>query len=464
MSKTFRVAIGLLILLVVLVAAYIMFGKRDLYVENMEEWLALSPVRLLDSAGPYETYPGQIELGTDGKGCWICIASMSPTSSGDPNAERDLLIYRSDDNGETWSSEALLHPDFEVDDRSDQRPNLATDRMGKWVVVWSAVGTGEEEGTGYIGAGMAFVSRSEDDGETWSSPQRLNTAYDEVGTDSERLLDVVVDDHGNWVCATSVEDFDRDAYGRQVYRNVQIKSFRSTNAGESWSEAQVVREPPKELQASFYNLALTTTRSGQAILSFDEGTPNEEEQRFDYRVFVYTSPDGGLDWGEPEITEAGALPLLLLAPGSRNSLVGIWERSRAGVQGDRILDGLTSARSSDSGRTWSPAVDVAGPPHENEVNTLPSFATDGRGGLLVAWQAFGRSGRDSDIYGSVSLDDGRRWSTASVLNPGAESDKEWEYEFAPTVATDGRGRWIVVWQSGGTSGYRLYYLVCDALS
>lgn len=438
---------------------------KDRHVENLEDWLTLGPVKPLGSDTPYYIYSfGDFGLGTDGKGRWICIASMSPISSGDPNAERDLFIYRSADNGETWSSESLLHPHFEADNRSDQHPILATDRMGKWVVVWSAVGTGEEEGSGYIGAGTAFVSRSGDNGETWSNPKRLNAAYDEVGTDSERLLDVVVDDRGNWVCVISVEDFDRDAYGRQVYRNVQIKSLRSTDAGESWSEAQVIREPPKELQASFYNLALTTPRSGQVVLSFDEGTPNEEEQRIDYRVFVYASSDGGLDWGEPEITDAGAMPLLLLAPGARDPLVGIWERSRAGVQGDRILDGLTSARSNDWGRTWSPAVDVTGPPQENEVNNLPNVATDGRGAWFVVWQAFGRSGTDSDIYASVSLDDGRGWSSASVLNPGAETDEEWEYEFAPTIATDGQGRWIVVWQSGVNLEDRLVYLICDEVT
>ncbi|MHC4477287.1 MAG: GEVED domain-containing protein [Planctomycetota bacterium] len=80
----------------------------------------------------------------------------------------------------------------------------------------------------------------------------------------------------------------------------------------------------------------------------------------------------------------------------------------------------------------------------------PRVATDGKGNWVVVWQSSGGFGSDFDILFSRSVNDGKGWSPVVALNSNASSDSaedKW-----PRVAADGKGNWVVVWQSSGFSG------------
>lgn len=438
---------------------------KDQHVENLEDWLILGPTQPLGSGALYNVAPfGDFTLVTDSRGRWVCIASMSPAGTGDPNAERDLYIYRSDDNGDSWSPESLLHPDFATDNRSDHQPKLVTDRKGNWVVVWQTQGEDTEPGR-YYGTRMTYVSRSADNAQTWSSPGPLNPRYDraKAENDEEELPLLDTDRDGTWLCAMLVLNHGQTSPGSNVFENSQVNILRSRDAGKSWSEPQVVYESPVRNRVSLYNLALAGGASGCFTLGWTQTTPSSEEKFVGSMASTFTG-DGGDTWSEISVMDPSHGMDLRISAGNGESRVAVWKSGKWSDNGQWVTDGIVSARSRDSGRTWTPSTTI----HKSGTNAVSlsegNLSTDGDQHWLGVWQGFHDTDRDMDVYGSVSLDDGGRWSSIAALNPNADSDEPWEYEMAPTLATDGNGRWIVVWQSGDATGFRLIYRVCDVLN
>jgi hypothetical protein len=80
---------------------------------------------------------------------------------------------------------------------------------------------------------------------------------------------------------------------------------------------------------------------------------------------------------------------------------------------------------------------------------------------MAVWQDFAYFGRDCDLFGKASLDDGKTWSETKTLNPEAVSDAPSDGDISPTVASNGHGRWILVWPLGNAGGFCLHYRIND---
>lgn len=461
MTTCFRLA-GLLSLIILLLnsgCTTLRLGPRT--VESVEEWLRFSSAKPLGSDGPFDISPfGEIALDTDGKGRWICVVGQCPGTLMDQEEEKDLYIFRSDDNGETWTSEELLHPEFATDDRSDRFPQLATDGNGNWVVVWLTQREGVQPGT-YGGTRIVFVSRSDDHGNTWSTPSRLNPAYDDVGMDEEEMPLLATDGDGTWMCATLNLDFSQDSHWGHALQHSQVSVFTSKDAGRTWSEPQTVFESPVYARVSAYDLSLAGSGRGHFTLMWTEAVPTSQNANA-RRIVTIFSKDDGETWSDMSVMTASHGMDLELGAGKRKARIAVWKHGRWSAEGQWKDEGLVHARSKNLGRTWSPITTIHRSGPDGVSLGRGNLATDGHQQWLGVWQGFHEADRDRDVYGSVSLDDGRSWSPIMPLNPNAASDKSWDYEEAPTVATDSRGRWIVVWQSGNASGFRLFHLVCDA--
>ncbi|MCE5228994.1 FG-GAP-like repeat-containing protein [bacterium] len=85
-------------------------------------------------------------------------------------------------------------------------------------------------------------------------------------------------------------------------------------------------------------------------------------------------------------------------------------------------------------------------------DTEPHLAADGHGGWLVTWKSYYHiyngtptPGTDADLLASYSSDNGTTWSTARTVNTNAHTDNR--TDSPESIATDGAGRWIVVWRS-----------------
>jgi len=80
---------------------------------------------------------------------------------------------------------------------------------------------------------------------------------------------------------------------------------------------------------------------------------------------------------------------------------------------------------------------------------LPCLATDGNGNWVCVWDSkddLGATiGGDEDILFARSVNNGATWSAVAALNSNAATDSG--KDLYPSVAADGQGNWVVVWES-----------------
>ncbi len=108
------------------------------------------------------------------------------------------------------------------------------------------------------------------------------------------------------------------------------------------------------------------------------------------------------------------------------------------------------SRSDDGGRTWSDPVqwpDRSNGGHGD--SRFPSVATDGDGTWVVVWQSTdslgGRTRTDEDILFVRSVDGGVTWSQPAPV--GMHPTRDWGADIRPKIASDGDDAWVVVWSS-----------------
>ena len=180
------------------------------------------------------------DVSTDGSGRWLTVWSSGDGLAGDEiDIDRDVLYTISDDDGETWSYPAPLNDYASEDVGSDWNPRIATDRRGKWVAVWSS----SEDVGNVLGSDRdVFISRSKDNGGSWSKAEALNTnAANDPREDSSPV--VVTDGDGNWLAIWH-------AWGGLTYTDgsdADIIVAYSRDDGRTWSDPDPInREPGAE--------------------------------------------------------------------------------------------------------------------------------------------------------------------------------------------------------------------------
>ena len=81
----------------------------------------------------------------------------------------------------------------------------------------------------------------------------------------------------------------------------------------------------------------------------------------------------------------------------------------------------------------------------------PRIATDGKDHWVAVWHSaedLGGTGADSEIFVSLSSDNGTTWTDPATLNTNAATDDPaFGQDLNPVIATDKKGNWVVVWHS-----------------
>ena len=110
-------------------------------------------------------------------------------------------------------------------------------------------------------------------------------------------------------------------------------------------------------------------------------------------------------------------------------------------------EGILLIRSDDGGSTWTNPVSIGA---ETADGVPTELVTDGMGTWILAW--IGQS-LPGEVHVSRSIDDGQTWTTSSL---GTSATSDWTLT-TPDVATDGAGRWTVVWHVDSGSASRAYF-------
>jgi hypothetical protein len=379
----------------------------------------LSPQAAIEAVHP--------QLATDGAGVWVC--AFHAKYPDDP--QNRIYITRSADDGDTWTSPTLISTPGVQSDRSDDNVSLSTDKAGNWVAAWASTTVPTSQG------GFDFdvaVSRSADNGLTWSSPDVVNSnaASD---ADADFTVNLSTDGSGTWIASwTAVQpgtSFNRDIF-----------FARSTDAGATWSN-RVRLNPDTEETGQSHNPYFLGDGHGNWIAVYDTTDTFEGELSKATRVWEAHSADDGKHWTRP-------YPISLALGKNQTSSVPRLCTDSAGhwlVSYTVLLDSdedydLFVQRTEDVGRSWTLPVPMnVDALVDNKTDSYASVIFDGINRWYAVWSTQEmlpqHAGEDSDQMFAFSTDNGKSWTAPQPVYPDAASDitDDWR----PCVATDGNG-------------------------
>jgi len=326
-----------------------------------------------------------VAVASDGEGNLVAIWSSTENLTGTINTDEDVFVATSDDEGLTWSAPAILNSGASSDNWPDQQPAIVTDGQGTWIAAWKGNGSKLPQPA----TTDLLVSRSVDNGTTWSVQTRIDLAWgDDVGND--RDPEFATDGQGTWLVVWARDDPDAPVF------DIDIVFSRSTDAGLNWTAPSVVNSYAASDGVEDFSPTVTTDGKGAWLVTWATAAV----------------PPGG---------EIGANTDILYA------------------------------RSVNNGATWSTAAPVSSIASSDAgADRSPSAAMGLLGTRLAVWQSTssppnGEFSDDKDVVFSWSTNGGLTWSLPQYITPLFGADEG--YDGAPVVAINGRNTAIVVWQS-----------------
>lgn len=305
-----------------------------------------------------------------------------------------------------------------------------------------------------------LVSRSTDDGASWSAPHTLNTNA-EFDFGDDLAPQITTDALGNWVAVWHSHESN---IGTGIGNDKDILVSRSTDGGVNWSDPEALNTNAVPDGGHDWDPQLTTNGLGNWVAVWHSYEPfiDGENIGTNADILVSRSMDAGVNWSDPQALNTNATidggfdfkPQL--TTDSSGTWVAVWYSSEfnIGLGIDSDYDILVS-RSTDGGVNWSdPEAINTNAGIDDGADYEPQLTTDGLGTWIAVWHS-GESDiggesieTDWDILVSRSTYGAQNWSDPQALNTNAEDDlgDDWD----PQLTTDALGTWIAVWRSNNS--------------
>ncbi|HXJ78253.1 MAG TPA: sialidase family protein [Candidatus Methylomirabilis sp.] len=292
------------------------------------------------------------------KVAWGRGGSLVVTWADERRSEKawDVWTRRSPDGGITWEPEQKLSR-FAKERPADLavQPVIVGDGQNRYWIVW--LGLLNEQSRFYL-------SRSLDDGRTWTEPVALTGQSQSVF--SQRLLRsgehlLVV-----WQDARTGRD--------------RLYSVVSDDAGATWTEPTRIDHVPDDATFSAGVSSVVLAADGEAYTAWADGRNGRDD------VFIARSTDWGRTWGAEDTrldmdepgTAMSRFPKVARASDGR--LAVVWEDDRDGSEGVYLR-----IRGPGPSAAWGPEIVVATPPGRKRGARLPSALWGRDGVLYVTW-------------------------------------------------------------------------------
>jgi Neuraminidase (sialidase) len=331
---------------------------------------------------------------------------------------------------------------------------LATDGAGHWVAVWhSSDSLGDRIGRDWD----ILISRSHDNGATWSKQEPLNrNAAVDGGEDLSPVVET--DEAGTWIVAWSSDETFGGIYGRDR----DIFFARSTNNGRTWTQPAPLNSNAASDWGADTEVRVGTDGGAKWVAVWTSTDSLANRIGGDGDILVARSSDNGATWTAPEPLNTNApsddgfdTSADIVTDGS-GRWVAVWSSGNSRGASLGMDRDILISRSDDAGETWAdPAPLNSAATSDSNSDWSPRLASDGRGHWVAVWtsnDSLGDAiGVDRDVLMSRSSDNAKTWTPARALNLNAAVDSR--EDASPSIVTDGVGHWLVAWHAWGGFTY-----------
>jgi len=282
----------------------------------------------------------------------------------------DLLMRRSEDEGETWQPHVnvtVVPDDVKMNDASPKAKEGDADAITVNNPVLIADRDGSIHFVYCIEYARAFYRKSTDDGLSWSDPVEITSAFRDFDYDAKVIA--TGPNHGIQLRSGRllIPVWISTGEGRGAHRPSVTATIFSDDGGETWQAGEIAVPNDESHTLNPNETTAVELADGRVML-------NVRNESSHHRRIVVTSPDGATNWSEPRFDEALLEPVCMgsiirhsLAKGDdgRNRILfsnphNLFTKQGESVDGEIVGGGPKAERrnmaiklSYDEGQSWS---------------------------------------------------------------------------------------------------------------